>query len=186
MATKYYKMTFIGKDGSMGFKYGKTYELSLTNQNNYIVIRCSSPAVTCPYTTVGTFLENWRPGTFQDDKYLEIPETGIGDVSDGYHTFNELYHHRAILFCVICSRFPDLCWKSKLHDTGDMFDGMFIVGINTPEGPATYHYDINPYWDMFKVPELERAPKWDGHTPEDAINRIYSLTNYSEGDVTYV
>ena len=34
---------------------------------------------------------------------------------------------------------------------------------------------IEPYWDMFKVKELEKAPKWDGHTPTDAINRIASL-----------
>ena len=26
----------------------------------------------------------------------------IGDMSDGYHTFNELYHHRAVLFSIIC------------------------------------------------------------------------------------
>jgi hypothetical protein len=106
---------------------------------------------------------------------VEIPEGGIGNLSDGYHTFNELYHHRAILFSVICNSMPDKAWKSKLHDTGDMFDGMFIVGIETPEGQATYHYDIEPYWDMFKVKELERAPKWDGHTPQDAIDRISKL-----------
>lgn len=106
---------------------------------------------------------------------LAIPETGIGDLSDGYHTFNELYHHRAILFSVICNMFPERAWKSKLHDTGDMFDGMFIVGINTLDGQATYHYDIDPYWDMFKVRELDRAPAWDGHTPEEAINRIATL-----------
>ena len=106
---------------------------------------------------------------------LEIPETGVGDVSDGYHTFNELYHHRAVLFSVICSFMPDKAWKSKLHDTGDMFDGMFIVGIDTPAGQATYHYDIDPYWDIFNVKELDRAPKWDGHTPDDAISRIFSL-----------
>ena len=105
----------------------------------------------------------------------EIPETGIGDLSDGYHTFNELYHHRAILFSVICNMMPDKAWKSKLHDTGDMFDNMFIVGIETPNGQATYHYDINPYWDMFKVKELERAPRWDGHTAQDAIERISKL-----------
>ena len=70
---------------------------------------------------------------------------------------------------------PDKAWKSKLHDTGDMFEGMFIVGIETPNGPATYHYDIEPYWDMFKVKELERAPKWDGHTPTDAIQRMSML-----------
>ena len=106
---------------------------------------------------------------------IEIPEGGIGNLSDGYHTFNELYHHRAILFSVICNSMPDKAWKSKLHDTGDMFDGMFIVGIETPEGQATYHYDIEPYWDMFKVKELEKAPKWDGHTPQVAIDRIAKL-----------
>lgn len=107
---------------------------------------------------------------------IEMPEGGIGNLSDGYHTFNELYHHRAILFSVICNSMPEKAWKSKLHDTGDMFDGMFIVGIETPEGQATYHYDIVPYWDMFKVKELEKAPKWDGHTPQDAIERISKLS----------
>jgi predicted Zn-ribbon and HTH transcriptional regulator len=71
--------------------------------------------------------------------------------------------------------FPERAWKSKKHDTGDMFDGMFIVGIETDEGQATYHYDIDPYWDMFEVNELDFAPKWDGHTPEDAIKRISTL-----------
>lgn len=107
---------------------------------------------------------------------IRVPNTGIGDVSDGYHTFNELYHHRAVLFSVICNLMPEKAWKSKYHDTGDMYDGMFIVGIETPEGQATYHYDIDPYWDMFRVKELERAPKWDGHTPSDAIERISTLS----------
>ena len=107
---------------------------------------------------------------------IRVPNTGIGDVSDGYHTFNELYHHRAVLFSVICNLMPEKAWKSKQHDTGDMYDGMFIVGIETPEGQATYHYDIYPYWDMFNVKEVERAPKWDGHTPSDAIERIGTLS----------
>lgn len=102
-----------------------------------------------------------------------------GNTSDGYHTFNELYHHRAVLFSVVCARFPRLAWKSKRHFDGDMYEGMFIVGINTPAGPATYHYDIDPYWDLFQVKELENAPRWDGHTPADAIKRIASLTEYS-------
>lgn len=100
-----------------------------------------------------------------------------GKVSDGYHTFDELYHHRAILFAVICNNNPELAWKSKLHDTGNMYDGMFIVGIDTPKGQATYHYDIEPYWNIFNVKELDHAPKWDGHTPDDAIMRIASLAD---------
>ena len=106
--------------------------------------------------------------------YCKMPEN-MGEFSDGYHTFNELYHHRAVLFSVICNMMPEKAWKSKLHDTGDMYDGMFIVGIETEQGQATYHYDIEPYWDMFKVKELDKAPKYDGHTPSDAIERIGNL-----------
>lgn len=115
-----------------------------------------------------------------ENRYRKMPEN-IGEFSDGYHTFNELYHHRAVLFSVICNMFPEKAWKSKLHDTGDMYDGMFIVGIETEQGQATYHYDVEPYWDMFKVKELEKAPKYDGHTPSDAIERIGKLKQ-SEGE----
>ncbi len=105
-----------------------------------------------------------------------------GNTSDGYHTFNELYHHRAILFSVIVKAFSDKAWKSLRHHDGTMYDGMFIVGIDTPDGQATYHYDIDPYWDMFECRELERAPEWDGHTPAQAIERIGKLEPVRYGD----
>lgn len=108
------------------------------------------------------------------------PPPVTGDTSDGYHTFNELYHHRAVLFSVICNEHHDIAWKSKKHHDGTMYDGMFIVGIDTPEGQATYHYDINPYWNLFRVKELELAPEWDGHTPGEAIRRIGTLTPPNE------
>ena len=127
-----------------------------------------------PYTT-----DEYRIASIADNLIengvIPIPETGIGDLSDGYHTFNELYHHRAILFSVICNVFKDRAWKSKKHHDGTMYDGMFIVGIDTPKGQATYHYDIDPYWGMFQVKELSNAPEWDGHTPDEAINRISTL-----------
>lgn len=100
-----------------------------------------------------------------------------GNTSDGYHTFNELYHHRAILFSIIVNCYRVRAWKSLLHHDGTMYDGMFIVGIDTPMGQATYHYDIEPYWEMFKCIELEKAPEWDGHTPAEAIVRLASLRN---------
>lgn len=104
-----------------------------------------------------------------------------GDTSDGYHTFNELYHHRAVLFSVIVKAFSDKAWKSLRHHDGTMYEGMFIVGIDTPDGQATYHYDIDPYWDMFECRELERAPEWDGHTPAQAIERIGRLEPVRHG-----
>ena len=106
---------------------------------------------------------------------LKAQEPITGDTSDGYHTFNELYHHRAVLFSVIVANYPNMAWKSKKHHDGTMYDGMFIVGIDTPDGQATYHYDVDPYWDMFKCRVLDNAPEWDGHTPAQAIERIGKL-----------
>jgi len=96
------------------------------------------------------------------------------EVSDGYHTFNELYHHRMILFAVICMAFNKLAWKSWHHADGTMFDDYFIVGVTTPEGNYTYHYHKD-HWPLFDVKELPLAPEWDGHKPED-ITRLLSLS----------
>lgn len=109
-----------------------------------------------------------------------VPVTGA--TSDGYHTFDELYHHRAVLFSVIVATFPGRSWKSLHHHDGTMYDGMFIVGIDTPAGPATYHYDVEPYWDMFPCEVLDRAPEWDGHTPSDAIERIGTLRDVLQAE----
>lgn len=97
------------------------------------------------------------------------------DISDGYHTFGQLYHDRAVLFAVILNTYKEKAWKSKQHVDGTMFDGMFIAGITTPQGYYTYHYDLE-YWDIYDVEEVEKAPKWDGHTHED-INRLFGLIN---------
>ncbi len=95
-------------------------------------------------------------------------------ISDGCHTFGELYDHRAKLFSVICNLNKEISWKSKLHDDGTMYEGYFIVGIETEEGQATYHYGLE-LWDLFDVAELPMAPKYDGHNSEQAIERIVSL-----------
>ena len=107
----------------------------------------------------------------------KFKEWGISrkEVSDGHHTFEELYYHRMILFSIICNNNKEIAWKSKLHDDGTMFDDDFIVGINTPKGQYTYHYDLK-YWVMFDVKELDRAPKYDGHKPRD-IYRLLFLIN---------
>lgn len=101
------------------------------------------------------------------------------DISDGYHTFEELYYHRMVLTASLFNLNKEVCWKSKQHDDGTMFDGDFIVGIETPEGQATYHYKLE-YWDSFNIKELDKAPKYDGHTPADAIDRIKNMFNNKE------
>lgn len=100
----------------------------------------------------------------------------IGEMSDGYHTFNSLYHQRLILFATLVNAFPSRSWKSRRHSDGEppFGGGWFIVGIETPEGPYTYHYEDKD-WDLFHCEVLEKAPEWDGHTDKD-VERLLSLT----------
>jgi len=111
---------------------------------------------------------------------MKSEEIDKGEISDGYHTFNELYYHRMILFSVICSHHKDRAWKSKLHDDGTMYNNCFIVGIETPKGQFTYHYHMEN-WDHFDVKEIEFAPKWDGHKPKD-ITRLKSIFDKVESE----
>lgn len=111
----------------------------------------------------------------------EIP-CDAGLVSDGYHTFNELYEHRCLLFCLIIEalgRAPfkgdwDI-WKARKHHDGTSIDGWFIAGATPKYGDLktiTYHL-LDSMWDFIKsAPELGQAPKWDGHTSQDVIERL--------------
>lgn len=104
---------------------------------------------------------------------FEFDVSDIGQISDGCHTFDELYYHRMMLFSIICNTHKDKAWKSYRHSDGEIWEGLFIVGITTEVGDFTYHYK-NEYWDMFDVKELEYAPEYDGHTSKD-VTRLLSL-----------
>lgn len=99
----------------------------------------------------------------------------IGDVSDGYHTFNQLYYQRMMLFATIVKQNRDKAWKSLRHEDGELCfgGGWFIVGIDTPEGGYTYHYE-DKYFDLFDCETLDHGKHWDGHTEKD-VTRLLSL-----------
>lgn len=110
---------------------------------------------------------------------------GASEISDGFHTFEELYDHRRALTAVLASMAGGVdfegrpwSWRSKAHHPEDspMFEGgYFIMGINLPTGPVTYHYKLSHWDDFASVPELEHAPKWDGATPADTVTRCLEL-----------
>jgi hypothetical protein len=105
----------------------------------------------------------------------------VSEVSDGYHTFGELYDHRRALTAVLAadSLFRGRkVWRSKAHHPDDdpMFEGgYFIVGIELRTGTITYHYKLAHWDDFAAIPELEHAPKWDGATPDDTVARLFEL-----------
>lgn len=99
----------------------------------------------------------------------------IDDLSDGFHTFRQLYYQRMMLFATIVKQNRDKAWKSLRHEDGELCfgGGWFIVGIDTSEGSYTYHYEDN-YYSLFDCEELRCAKHWDGHTEKD-VTRLLSL-----------
>ncbi len=123
------------------------------------------------------------------DNNLKLP-CEVGEVSDGYHTFNELYDHRITLFIALSrleeerhsvynsDHYPEIhtVWRSKLHSDGSSYDGWFILGINKEQGKQiTYHLPIERWNETDFAETLEKAPEWDGHTPQDVLARIKNL-----------
>ena len=108
-------------------------------------------------------------------EYIEIPDGGIGEVSDGYHTFNSLYRQRLILTAALVKAHRDVAWKSLRHEDGQLCfgGGWFIVGFDTPDGGYTYHYEEKD-WELFDCVELPVGKHWDGHTDED-VERLLSI-----------
>lgn len=102
-------------------------------------------------------------------------DTEPGKISDGYHTFDELYEHRSVLFIALMKSHPELSWYAALHADGTMFDGMFIVGMNLPTGQITYHLNLDPWLPIVCRIDCETrgcALGYDGHSSEDVIVRI--------------
>lgn len=97
-----------------------------------------------------------------------------GELSDGYHTFDELYAHRNALFLAL-AKWLQTGWRSKFHHDESMFAGWFIAGCALPgDEQITYHLP-HGYWEHTHwMQTLERAPVWDGHTPSDVVYRLMS------------
>ena len=107
--------------------------------------------------------------------FAALDTNEMGEVSDGYHTFNELYAHRVRLFSTLMSAHADQAWWSHQHHDGSKMEGWILAGIDTPNGPVTYHLPVSEI-DMLPIgTELERGKEWDGHTADDVLERLKSL-----------
>lgn len=108
-------------------------------------------------------------------------DTDMGEVSDGYHTFNELYDFRKTYNALLFNEWAkngkyDVHKSRKHHDGEECFGGgWFVVVAVLPAGQITNHYEMED-WDMFQVPEVEKAKhEFDGHTASDSLDRMKEL-----------
>lgn len=123
----------------------------------------------CPYD------EDFYQETEEYLSNISLPQD-VSDVSDGYHTFNELYEFRKLYNAAFFNELAKNGYnvvKSKRHNDGEecFGGGWFIVMAELPTGQISNHYELKD-WDLFRCDEVETSPKWDGHTPKDVIDRI--------------
>ena len=108
---------------------------------------------------------------------LKLP-CDVGQVSDGSHTFQELYEHRYLLWINLLHACRDNAFKTWRMDNGDMWNDWFIAGLKTNHGMISYHLPAE-LWDSLNVTELERNVDYDGHTSKDVLVRLKKLAEIS-------
>lgn len=125
-----------------------------------------------PITTVQRFID-------------ALPSEDRAKLSDGFHSFEELYETRNALFVALCQEIylaqefggrENSTWRSKRHPNGIELEGYFLAGINYQSGQQISFRLPIEMWDDFSHNEiLDKAPDFDGHTTQDVIQRLKEL-----------
>lgn len=90
-------------------------------------------------------------------------------ISDGYHTFEELYEHRILLFfsLVVKSNW-NACWRPHYPEWP-------VLLVETPAGQISYHFH-EKYLPLIAdhVP-MNDSIVWDGHDSKQVVERLRNL-----------
>jgi hypothetical protein len=116
---------------------------------------------------------------------VTVTANTIGQISDGYHTFDELYEHRYELWVALCrviALYTDSdaeVWRCKLNSDGTSYDGYFLLGLddyqNGKSNQITYHLPLR-FWEQCNFSHTYDKPhRYDGHTSADVLDRLRSL-----------
>uniref|UniRef100_A0A6M3L483 WDGH domain-containing protein n=1 Tax=viral metagenome TaxID=1070528 RepID=A0A6M3L483_9ZZZZ len=107
---------------------------------------------------------------------VTIEVTDLTKVSDGYHTIEELYSHRCLLWINLCLCNIGLCYVKENH-----YPGWFLLGMITKEGQISYHCP-NQYLYLVKNKIRKDKPDFDGHTPADVLERLETVAKTKDTD----
>lgn len=120
-------------------------------------------------------------GQFMQGLLDQLSSEVKGELSDGYHTFNELYEFRKVYNAALFNEWAKTSkydvHKSWKHHDGELCfgGGWFIVVATLPTGQISNHYKAED-WGLFDVPHTEKAKyEFDGHTSKDVLDRLKAL-----------
>ena len=105
-------------------------------------------------------------------------------ITDGYHTFGELYRHRIALYIALLSNLSNVeynSWWSDTHYDGTKWDGWLIVGCRNNSNGEQISYHVNAdEWEehlkySYRIKHYKKSPYiFDGHTSQDVVDRLKS------------
>lgn len=104
------------------------------------------------------------------------------NISDGYHTFGELYNHRIALYLALLENLDttdfDIWWSEKHYDNTE-WDGWLIVGCQNNYNGEQISYHVNAdEWKVFlenswHINHCKKSPyEFDGHSSDDVTERL--------------
>jgi len=130
-------------------------------------------------------------------EYKNLGLLDTNNISDGFHTFEELYNFRKMYNAALFNEWAkhpqeqglisspsnwkynvkNFVHKSWKHHDGELCfgGGWFIVSAMLPTGLISNHYEEKD-WSLFFIPETEKALfLYDEHTSQDVLNRLKQL-----------
>ena len=159
---------------------------------------CPRPLLDHQFKTMNRYGETLRYRAEIEGIDLDTTEVDYpGDMSDGYHTFNELYRYR-MLYNAALFKTIRLWQMSSLSGDGDAFalqigkskrhhdgtepfgGGWFVVWVTLPDGSVIFNHYRMEYWDLFSADEYDTAPEWDGSTPEQEADMLETWLRSAE------
>ena len=102
------------------------------------------------------------------------------DISDGYHTFDELYQHRILLFLALIKSlsFDGVTTMKYRPDHYEGWDAVYLELGGNPRKQISYHLPSS--YRNIVASHCDLADdnyKWDGHSSKDVIDRLYNYVN---------
>jgi len=94
-------------------------------------------------------------------------------ISDGYHTFGELYEARCLLFVALIQAHKSKSWRASRNADGQKWEGWFVCGIQPQAGrQITFHLPEKFWASLDGIETHDVNPYFDGHTGADVLKRL--------------
>ena len=134
--------------------------------------------------------ENAKPKVLEEDLTQQLSDIlnaltkrkiiDSKDLCMVWHPSKDYFDFILELMALFTVSFPELAFASYKHydeknDSISNFNGDFITGLYTPEGPISFHFKNTEATKFNHLNWIENAPMYDNYDHTEVMNRLNSL-----------